>query len=199
MQSNLSLHISTFNSHLIYINPTRSNANPPPICSLSTTTYICNPEMSDITGNESQKHREKQKNKHIGLLWKLNPRPLAPKARIIPLDILFTLLHFFPLNEKTDFLLYSTHYKVQCISHITGYFSLSFLLFSCFLLFLYFGSSLSEGDPSTSREANLFAEGFTSVPEGFTSVPEGFTIGLNSVVLGGVLGRVAFTLILKVT
>ena len=41
------------------------------------TSNINKPEMSHITRNQSQKY---------GPLWELNPRPLAPKARIIPLD-----------------------------------------------------------------------------------------------------------------
>ena len=43
--------LSTY-SHLIYHNPTRIQLNSPQIRTISTTTNICNPEMSDITGNE---------------------------------------------------------------------------------------------------------------------------------------------------
>jgi hypothetical protein len=145
--------------------------------------------MSDITGNESHKYREKPKNKHIGLLWELNPRPLAPKARIIPLDqtavsTLFTVI-FTHYNEKTRFSLFH-NYKLAITVHFSPH--------------TYFDSSESLAllllAPSTSRILNLF--------------DDGLMMGLNSVAaggsVGGVLGRAfglvlpdAFTLILNVT
>ena len=111
--------------------------------------------MSEITRNQSQKY---------GLLWELNPRPLAPKARIIPLDqtAVYTLfdMSFTHNNEKTRFSLFH-NYKSRLLQGV-----------SRFSLYTYFGSSLSLLlMPSTSRTLNLLLDCVT--------------IGLNSGI-GGV-------------
>ena len=112
--------------------------------------------MSEITRNQSQKY---------GPLWELNPRPLAPKARIIPLDqTANTPLFngsFTHNNEKTRFSLFH-NYNSRLLQGI-----------SRFSLYTYFGSSLSLLllMPSTSRTLNLLLDCVT--------------IGLNSGI-GGV-------------
>ena len=116
-------------------------------------------------------HRKLQKYGSTGPLWELNPRPLAPKARIIPLDqtalsTIYTQFTLFFLMRKRifSFIQHTLH-----DSHtLQAYFSLFlffFVLFCSFLLFfvvsltLHFASSLSLSLASTGRTLNLFAVG----------------------------------------
>lgn len=97
---------------------------------------IGNPEMSDITRNELQKYsRELIKIRSTGPLWELNPRPLAPKARIIPLDqTAFLSIHLISLCSFQI----RKHF-VSFIQHITRYSLTHYKVFShTSLLFLWF-------------------------------------------------------------